>query len=140
MAMPREKLADCWEIRCRFNRSGYDAKLASGEFSLIEKKKPARVNSAKVPANCKYSIEWYYIHAVTQDEMAHGHCYEFIDQTQTPRDPKHLYLNGTRYALHRGNGWWRDKRRDPASFFEHGSWLRETYVGWRRIKCKLFGR
>lgn len=72
--------------------------------------------------------------------MAHGHYYEKVDQTVTPYDPKHMYLDGIRYALHGGTGWWRDRRRDPALFFQHGTRARDIYIKWRKFKCKYFGR
>jgi hypothetical protein len=140
MALPIEKRVDRWEIRCRFNRSGYRERINNGQLQFdLRKRKPVKPDS-DLPQAYKFSIEWYYIDPQTGDELAHGHCYEYEDQSTTAHDPKHLHLNGVNYALFTGSGWLRDKIRDPASLFPMDSWCRNLYVKWRRFKCDRWGR
>ena len=140
MPLILEKRVDRWEIRCRFNRARYRERLDNGEFLFDQRKRRPVPAHANLPQDFKFSIEWYYIEPHSGDEVAHGHCYELADGSTTPHDPKHLFLNGVRYSLFRGTGWWRDRRRDPSLFFEHGTRLREFYVRWRKFKCDHWGR
>jgi hypothetical protein len=136
---PPEKRVDRWEIRCRFNQARYQQRAESGEFVIETKKKVIRPGSG-LPLGYKFSVEWYYINPHDGNQMAQGHYYERDDESTTQHDPKHLYLNGVKYSLHRGTGWKADIRRDPSLLFSQGSIMRAIYVHWRRFKCHAWGK
>ena len=72
-------------------------------------------------------------------KVAEGHFYELEDSTTTDHDPKHLRLDGVKYALYKGTGWFYDVLRDRTVLFRRHGFLYRHYVRWRRFTCERWG-
>jgi hypothetical protein len=136
MAYLAEKRVDVWELRCRFNKSGYFESLLTGTVRLDIRKqtnvKPRPCSDLHL--KYKYSIQWWYVDLKTNDELAQGHYYLCHNGSETPHDPKHLYLDGIHFHLHEGSGPESPIKRDPSLRYSNfvSRWL---YKAWRRLLC-----
>ena len=119
--------------------------MEAGEFTLhVPKRTPVKReldDPDPLPAAYKFTCEWYYRDERTRPpvKVAEGHFYELEDRTTTDYDPKHLRLDGVKYALYRGTGLWYDVRRDCTVLFKRHGFLYRTYVRWRRFTCERWG-
>src|SRR5688572_9602154 len=91
---PQSTRVDRWEIRCRFNRARYRERMKSGEFAFVLSKRNPIVQKPNdpdpLPANYRFTCEWYYKDVQSGAKVADGHYYELDDGTTTDHDPKHL--------------------------------------------------
>jgi hypothetical protein len=125
---------DVWELRCRFNRSGYLEDVASGRLTKIRNRRNPSVHG---PLNT-FQEQWYINDPVSGDELARVSMFVNPDDSPaSPPDPKFLRLHGINYHLRTGG----PSANDPAARWPHTNWKRKLYVFWRkRIKCPLLGR
>ncbi|OFW39355.1 MAG: hypothetical protein A3J29_02915 [Acidobacteria bacterium RIFCSPLOWO2_12_FULL_67_14b] len=117
--------------------------MEAGELELhVPKRKPIdRIpdDPDPLPATYVFTCEWYYREVVTGLKVADGHFYELSDATTTDHDPKHLRIEGVKYALHQGTGFLYDVRRDFTVLLKRHSPVYELYVRWRRFTCARWG-
>ena len=104
----RPKRVDRWTLRCRFNRARYRERVAANELTMTVKRKSVtrKPNDPDpLPDNIKFTCEWTYRDPRAHDhKIADGHFYERNDGSTTDHDPKHLEVDGQRYALYEGTG------------------------------------
>jgi hypothetical protein len=137
MAPP--KRVDCWELRCRFNRAR-ELRVDLYKPVVTKRKELDRPpdDPDPLPPNYKFTCEWVCRDA-NNLKVADGHFYELDDQSRTDYDPKHLCVDGVRYALYQGTGRFYDARRDLTVLFTRHGWLYRTYVRLRRFTCRRWG-
>jgi hypothetical protein len=129
-----ELRVDVWELRCRFNRSGYWQAALNGQ---LNKRLDRRNFSRNGPPNT-FQEQWYIIDPTTGDELARLSLFVHPDgSAATAPDPKHLVVADIDYHLIPGE----PIKKDPALRWDHGTWQRRLYVWWRKdVKCRFLGR
>lgn len=117
--------------------------MEANEFTMTVKRKPItrRPNDPDpLPDTVKFTCEWVYRDPVANNKkVADGHFYEHEDGTQTDHDPKHIEVDGKKYALFEGTGLLYDVIRDfTVLLTRHGRAYR-AYVAFRRFTCLRWG-
>ena len=128
---------DVWELRCRFNRGLYYSRFVANEFDSKVRSHDADPKYRLGPGGL--SEEVYYRDRTTGVQVARVHQLRRADGTfggGGKPDPKELWYGGIHYHLHSGAN---PTKQDPSLRFRKGI-PRDTYLLWRRLKCKLIGR
>ena len=117
--------------------------MEAEEFQMIVKRKPIirKANDPDpLPGNFKFTCEWTYRDPQANNrKVADGHFYELDDGTTTDHDPKHLEVDGQKYALFEGTGLMYDVLRDFTVLLKRHGRPYRAYVAVRRFTCARWG-
>jgi|KBSSwiStaDraftv2_1062776.scaffolds.fasta_scaffold1269915_1 hypothetical protein len=152
MAKPKARTShyvpvDNWTLRCLFNRSDYDTRIASAAFVELHREQGKWRNGSR-------TVEVYYGVENTAGRWLMVRLQWFENEQleilrSGRKDPKQLYQFGIDFHQHGGNTWWNRMRREPQTILgeantatRQGRCLlraQQAYGGWRTFKCRRIG-